>query len=213
MIGCPLCESPSVDDYARDIRRRYFRCSECGLIFADPASRLTRSQEKAVYDQHENSPSDPRYRQFLSRLAEPLKARLAKKKLHGLDFGSGPGPTLSVMLEESGYVMSVYDPFYAPDTSVLNRQYDFVTCTEAIEHFHKPGKEWRLLLGLIKPGGLLAIMTRLVPTAEPAGFLEWHYKNDPSHVSFFSRETFHYLAKRDCLQCELIGSDVVLLTK
>ncbi|HEX7025741.1 MAG TPA: class I SAM-dependent methyltransferase [Gammaproteobacteria bacterium] len=209
--NCPLCESTAIDGYAHDRSRIYFRCDECSLIFADPASRLNRTEEKAVYDQHKNNPDDPEYRQFLSRLAEPLKERLGKRKLHGLDFGSGPGPTLTVMLEESGYRMSLYDPFYASDTSVLDRQYDFVTCTEAIEHFNAPAREWRLLLELVKPGGLLAIMTRL--TDETDDFTQWHYKNDPSHVSFFSRETFYYLAKRDCLQCELIGSDVVLLTK
>ena len=211
MSACPLCESSAVADYARDTRRAYFRCGECALIFADPASRLARGEEKAVYDQHENSPADPRYRQFLDRLAEPLKARLTNRNSHGLDFGSGPGPTLSVMLEESGCVMSLYDPFYAPDTSVLNRQYDFVTCTEAIEHFHVPGREWRLLLKLVKPGGLLAIMTRLV--TESGDFLQWHYKNDPSHVSFFSPQTFRYLAKRDRLKCELIGNDIIFLMR
>lgn len=211
MKSCPLCESLTASNYARDNRRHYFRCVRCALIFADPASRPARGEEKAVYDQHQNSPDDPGYRQFLNRLADPLVKRLGNRKLHGLDFGSGPGPTLSIMLKEQGYRMSIYDPFYAADTVVLNRQYDFVTCTEAIEHFHVPGREWRLLLDLVKPGGCLAIMTRLVE--ETDDFLQWYYKNDPTHVSFFSRGTFDYLAERDCLQCELIGKDVVLLTK
>lgn len=210
-MHCPLCEQPSAGDFARGFRRAYFRCGECSLIFADPAARLSRREEKAVYDQHRNDPGDVDYRRFLNRLARPLKQRLGEKKLHGLDFGSGPGPTLSVMLEEAGHVMSVYDPFYAPDTSVLRRQYDFVTCTEAIEHFNTPAREWRLLLGLVKPGGWLAIMTRLV--TRPEHFTQWHYKNDPTHVSFFSQRTFHYLARRDGLEHELIGNDVILLAK
>lgn len=210
-MHCPLCEQPSASGFTQDARRAYFRCDECALIFADPAARLTRREEKAVYDHHRNDPSDPDYRRFLNRLAQPLKQRLGQKKLRGLDFGSGPGPTLSVMLEEAGHVMSVYDPFYAPDASILGRQYDFVTCTEAIEHFNTPAREWRLLLDLVKPGGRLGIMTRLVTRAEH--FPDWHYKNDPTHVSFFSRHTFRYLAKRDGLECEAIGDDVILLMK
>jgi len=32
-------------------------------------------------------------------------------------------------------------------------------------------------------------------------------------VSFFSRETFRYLAKRDGLKVEFVGNDVILLRK
>jgi len=51
-----------------------------------------------------NSPDDPRYRAFLSRLFIPLNERIAPESC-GLDFGSGPGPTLSVMFEEQGHTM------------------------------------------------------------------------------------------------------------
>jgi len=34
--------------------------------------------------------------------------------LHGLDYGCGPGPTLSVMLREKGFKMADYDPFFKP---------------------------------------------------------------------------------------------------
>jgi SAM-dependent methyltransferase len=208
MPSCPLCESAPAPELCRDRRRRYFQCAACALIFADPAARPTHAEERAVYDLHQNNPADPDYRRFLNRLAKPLTRRLAKKGLRGLDFGSGPGPTLSAMLEETGYKMSIYDPLYAPDASVLERRYDFVTCTEAIEHFHTPAREWRRLLGLVKPGGWLGIMTRLVP--QRGDFADWYYKNDPTHVSFFSRETFRHLARRDCLNCEFVGEDVIL---
>jgi len=46
--------------------------------------------------------ADPRYRRFLARLAEPLIAHLPKGA-RGLDFGCGPGPTLSLMLREAGF--------------------------------------------------------------------------------------------------------------
>ena len=107
--------------------------------------------------------------------------------------------------------MAIYDPYFAPDPSVLTRQYDFVTCTEAIEHFNQPAKEWGLLLSMIKPGGWLGLMTKLATDAE--AFTRWHYKNDPTHVSFFSRDTFRFLAQRDGLEVEFVGNDVILLRK
>lgn len=115
------------------------------------------------------------------------------------------------MLEEMGHTMSLYDPYYAPDASVLNRQYDFVTCTETIEHLHRPAREWQILKGLVAPGGWLAIMTQLAPGLDD--FKRWWYINDPTHVCFFRRETFRFLATRDDLKCEFVDDDVLLLQR
>ncbi|GLS85007.1 methyltransferase [Paraferrimonas haliotis] len=180
------------------------------MVFADPNSLLPPQAEKSVYQNHQNTPEDKGYRKFLSRLAEPLKERLPLYQ-NGLDFGCGPGPTLHLMLEEAQHTVSIYDPYFAPDRQVLRHKYDFVTCTEAIEHFYRPGREWQLLCQLLKDNGWLAIMTKLV--INEAAFANWHYKNDPTHVSFFSRETFEYLAKRDGFSLEFIGQDVILMQK
>lgn len=218
---CPLCQHTKTFYFSEDKRRTYFRCSRCHLVFADTASCLSAEDEKAIYDQHENHVDDPGYRGFLGRFVTPLLTTLQQENqtpddesslnLIGLDFGCGPGPALAAMLAESGIRMSLYDPFYANDLSVLSHQYDLVTCTEAIEHFNTPHKEWALLLRLLKPHGLLAIMTKLVIDAD--AFSRWHYKNDPTHVSFFSRETFCYLAKRDGFEVHFVGNDVILMRK
>lgn len=227
MHTCPLCLGVSTRDFCSDRHRRYFHCDTCTLIFADPDTLLSSTAEKAVYDHHQNSPEDEGYRQFLSQLANPLSARLGKQPLHGLDFGSGPGSALPVLLQEKGYRMAVYDPYYAPDPAVLAQRFDFITCTEAIEHFYQPAREWRLLLGLLKPGGWLGLMTSLTThistkpatnqttdlTVNVTDFAQWHYKNDPTHVSFFSHNTFQYLAERDALSLEFIGPKVILLRK
>lgn len=208
-LCCPLCDSSDHVPFWQD-RRHYHRCRQCWLIFVDPAERLAAEQEKAVYDQHCNHTGDAGYRRFLGRLAEPLTARLAPAS-HGLDFGCGPGPALAAMLAEAGFAITTYDPYYADYPERLQQRYDFVTCTEAIEHFYHPGREWRRLLALLKPGGWLGLMTKLA--RDQAAFANWHYKQDPTHVSFFSRETFLWLAARDGLGIEFIGADVILLHK
>ena len=211
---CPLCERLKTNIFLREPGRAYYRCPDCRLIFADPAALPSPEEEKQRYLLHRNSPDDQNYREFLSRLAGPLAQHLGNKPLAGLDFGCGPGPALSVILEEMGYLMETYDPFFADNPSALSKQYDFVTCTETIEHFHFPGKEWSLLLSIIKPGGWLGIMTKMVadPDNENA-FAGWHYRTDFTHVSFFSKETFRYLSKRDGLTVQFIDSDVILLKK
>jgi len=129
---------------------------------------------------------------------------------HGLDFGSGPGPTLSIMFEEAGHQMAIYDHFYAKDASALDKKYDFITATEVVEHLHKPAETLGLLKTLIKPRGVFGIMTKLSTGLKD--FETWHYKNDPTHVCFFSQKTFLFLSKKWGWDVEFIGKDVVIFT-
>ena len=208
---CPLCFCPNTRAFYLDSDRAYLHCPICDLIFVDRSALLDPESEKVRYDLHENNPDDPGYRMFLNQLAEPLLDRLDPPPLRGLDFGSGPSPTLSIMLAEHGHIMRIYDHFYAPNPEILVDSYDFVTCSETIEHFYTPRIEWDLLVNLIKPGGWLGFMTQMHPSL--AKFPNWHYKNDDTHVSFFSQKTFNFLAHQDGLFVELFGENVILFQK
>ncbi|MFP6742599.1 MAG: class I SAM-dependent methyltransferase [Alphaproteobacteria bacterium] len=208
--ACPLCGNTSIDPYHRDNVREYLFCRICQLVFVPPGQHLSAADEKACYDRHDNRPDDPRYRRFLDRLFAPLSQRLAPRA-KGLDFGCGPGPTLSVMFEEAGHPMALYDPFYAPDRAVLPGPYDFITLSEVAEHLAAPGKELDNLWAALAPGGRLGIMTKRV--RDPAAFKSWHYINDPTHVCFFSEATFRWLADRWSATLDVVGDDVVLLEK
>ena len=210
-IYCPLCKNTIGSSYFySDSQRDYYRCSNCNLIHVPPFQYLSREDELTEYDKHQNSQSDPGYRKFLNRLFLPLNTRLNPGS-YGLDFGSGPGPTLSVMFEEEGHFMSLYDPFYAPDKSVLNNQCDFITASEVVEHLHNPAIELNLLWSILKPGGWLGLMTKLALDKEI--FSKWHYKNDPTHVCFFSKETMEWMALKWKAEIFFIGNDVVLFQK
>ncbi|MFO8024560.1 class I SAM-dependent methyltransferase [Thiohalophilus sp.] len=210
-LTCPLCRH-CAELFCADRRRRFYHCPQCDLISADPAAHLDRAGEKAVYDLHENDPADPRYRTFLAQLTEPLLGRL-RPGMEGLDYGCGPGPTLSGMLREAGMVMHDYDPLYAPVENLLERTYDFVTCTEVVEHFYDPGEVWPQLAALVRPGGWLGVMTCLVTELEPAVFRSWGYKGDPTHVSFYRPATFDWLGQTLDFSVEQVSERVVLMHK
>ena len=210
MHTCPLCHHEETQAYFEDKVRSYLQCPQCQLVFVAPEQRLSSEREKAFYDLHENDPADAGYRRFLSRVYDPMIERLAPQS-YGLDFGCGPGPTLSLMLEEAGHQVALYDIFFHPDKDVLNVTYDFMTATEVIEHLHDPHTVWQQWLNLVKPGGWIGLMTKMVKNVE--AFAGWHYKSDLTHVVFFSRETFQFLAERDKLELEFIGNDVILLRK
>ena len=54
-------------------------------------------------------------------------------------------------------------------------------------------------------------MTKRVTGKE--AFATWHYKLDPTHISFFSEKTFEWLGDKWGVEPEFIGDDVVLFTK
>lgn len=209
-VHCPLCLGHSSLDYYQDKTRAFLQCATCSLVFVPPQFHLSEAREKAEYDLHRNDPQDPGYRNFLGRLWHPLWERLSPAAV-GLDFGSGPGPTLALMIAEAGFSCAIYDKFYAPDPQPLQQNYDFISASEVVEHLRQPRQELDRLFDLLNKNGFLGIMTKLV--RDQAAFSRWHYKNDLSHICFFSAQTFQWLAERWQARLELLGEDVILLQK
>lgn len=208
---CPLCNTPDAELYHTDRKRSYWKCSECDLVFVPSEFHLNSEQEKAVYDQHENNPDDPGYRKFLSRAWLPLREKL-KPGEHGLDFGCGPGPTLSLMAEEDGYPCTIFDLYFANTPEVLReRHYDFITSTEVIEHIAEPHAVLSQLLGMLKSLGHLCLMTKRHHPDQDFG--KWHYILDPTHITFYSEATFHWIAQHFNCSVEFPAQDVTILRK
>lgn len=206
--ACPLCSGASRPFHRSD--RDFLRCGTCALTFVPASQHLSPEAERARYATHRNSPEDAGYRAFLDRLLAPLAARLPPGA-RGLDFGSGPGPTASVMLRERGFVMTDYDPFFAPDEASLSAPYDFLTCTEVVEHLRRPAEGFQKLDGLLGAGGLLGVMTGVLE--DDAAFPSWWYHRDPTHVAFYRAETMSFIAGRFGWTLERPSRDVALFRK
>ncbi len=151
------------------------------------------------------------YVSFLKRLADPLMLKL-RGNSKGLDFGCGPGPTLSVILKDKGHEIFNYDPYYFPDSSLLNNKYDFITCTEVLEHFYQPRKEFLLLDTLLKENNsFLGIMTQILP--QGTDFNTWWYHRDPTHVSIYSLKTFLWISEWMGWKMQIPENGVVIYSK
>ena len=186
----------------------YRRCDRCDATFLTRDHWPSVEQELAHYDSHQNNVDDPAYRRFLSRVSRPLLAVLAERS-RGLDYGCGPGPALAAMLEGRGHTMALYDPFYQPDQTALERTYDFITCTEVAEHFQQPAEEFDRLDRLLKPGGWLAVMTML--QTDDARFANWHYRRDPTHVVFYRETTLRRIAEDRGWSIRMMPRNVALM--
>ncbi len=214
-MRCTLCEAGNpvlvhqkVDPHHGE--RLYYQCQTCRLIFLDPAQYLSAWDEQSRYDLHQNSPDDQGYVDFLNQLLDPLSERL-QPGAAGLDYGCGPGPTVSVIMRQRGFQMKDYDPLYANDTALIDQAYDFVTCTEVIEHFYQPARDLARLDRCVKPGGWMGLMTGMYRDVE--SFKGWWYHSEPTHVIFFHQDTFKWLSQKMGWTIEYLTDRVVIFQK
>lgn len=210
-----MCSSRKLRHFYEDTSQQYaatyYQCEKCRLIFASRRDLPEPKEEFERYETHENDPADKGYRDFLGQLMHPMN-RLLEKGSKGLDFGSGPGPTLDIMFEERGHEMKIYDPFYADNPAVFEDSYDFITATEVAEHLFHPGKEFERLWRCLRSGGYLGIMTKIAPDDRDR-FADWHYRLDITHVTFYTGDTFQWMADHWSASMDIQGSRVVIFQK
>jgi len=187
---CPLCGELGQFSSVTNLKRVFFRCPSCDLLFVDPSHLLSPEEEKKRYESHNNDIQDPRYQDFLRPLYEVVHQTFPSTA-KGLDFGAGPGPALSEMLKKQGFEIELYDPFFWPNKKALDTQYDFISASEVVEHFSDPSREFKLLRSLLKPEGALFVMT--LPHAPEVDLSQWYYLKDPTHVCAYSRTTFNWI--------------------
>ncbi len=194
-VTCPLCLLPGPADRSGKVAgaddRDYCKCDNCSLIFADPRHYLSAEDARARYATHQNSIDNLGYVKFLNRLLIPMRSFL-DSSMRGLDYGCGPGPTISGLLQRQGMACDDFDPLFFDQP--LHPPYDYIVCTECFEHFQRPDRDIARIVELLKPGGKLGIMTEL--WQDPDQFKTWYYTRDPTHVCFFHQQTIHYLARR-----------------
>ncbi len=190
---CPLCRcgGSKILTFQTRKKRRYWHCRACNLVFLDTDALPTLEQEKEIYTFHQNSPEHPGYVAFLQRIIQPALTYL-NPTMRGLDYGCGPGPTLSVLLEREDISCHNYDPIFFPDDP--QGRYDFIFATECFEHFHSPAAELSHLSALLQPRGFLFVMTEL--WHERIDFRTWYYISDPSHVSFYHLNSFDFICRQ-----------------
>jgi hypothetical protein len=131
--ACPLCGAIKELLFVQGPdKRKYIFCATCFLIYVDKQDLLNKEDERKRYLTHNNSVDQEGYVQFLSQAIDPALKFLAKDMV-GVDYGGGPGPTLSTLLLRKGYECEDYDPFFMEHD--LEKKFDFIFCTEAFEHF------------------------------------------------------------------------------
>lgn len=193
-MRCLICHADTDCFVDAALELESYRCPDCGTIFKDPQSHQTFSLQKQRYDLHENDPSDEGYRRYFQHFLDWVLPQ-AGEPGNSLDFGCGSSTLLADMLAQRGWKPTAYDPIYHPQQDYRDTLYDLITAVEVFEHLHDPDATFGMLAGLLGKEGYLAIRTEFVPDSIEA-YLRWYYRQDPTHVVFFTPEAFGQLCAR-----------------
>ena len=189
------------------------RCEDCGHSFADPCptpafiNALYSALEDPLYDEE----SGGREKNFLRVFKTLEKLRPEKGRL--LDVGSATGILMDLAArlgwETEGVEPSSWAVTYARKKYGLTihervfemapleaASFDVVTMIDFIEHTARPYDVMRKAAEVLRPGGLLCIVTPDIRSAASrlARGKWWHLR--PAHLACFSRRSLDALLKR-----------------
>lgn len=189
-VACPLCNGRSALFY-RSPRRNFHRCLVCKGIFVPGQFHPSPEEEYQRYLKHNNNVFDQGYKASVQPVIDYVLTNYSHNH-QGLDYGSGPSSAVVYWLRQAGFDILEYDPFFKPDTPLGESRFDYITCTEVMEHFRQPRQSFIKLRELLKPGGLLICTTNIYN--EKINFETWFYKNDLTHLFFYTEESIGQLA-------------------
>ena len=198
MDKCLICNNDTKILNDSQIKVTYSVCDKCGFIHKNKEHHVDKEEEHRQYTLHNNSFNSEGYVNIFKKLIKNYITPLHDKG-NILEYGSGPGPVLKELLIKEGHTVYDFDPFFNENKEYQNHQYNLITSTEVVEHFHNPLNEFEHLASLLEPSGYLLIMTRL-RTATLDEFLNWWYRRDTTHVSFYTMESLIIIAKKFSLK-------------
>lgn len=207
MNRCKICKGET-ESFVQDIFKvTYHSCPSCEFIFKDEDDLVTEEAEHEIYETHENSIVNDGYVAYLKRFLDHAVIPFYNEHKQALDFGSGPTPVLSMVMERDyGFRVDIYDLFYAPLKSYEGKTYDVVTSVEVVEHLLNPLTQFETMKSVMKKDGILAIQTQFHPR-DVDEFRKWYYMRDRTHIAFYTRKTMEKIG--EILELDLIYCDDV----
>ena len=193
MKTCTVCKNNKIEFFLNIENLDYWQCKLCKATMLNPIHHISSNKEKKHYLKHNNEIDDTRYRDFLTNLIEPLKDKICVNDI-GLDYGCGYAPALADILKKDGFNIELYDPFFFKNENIFFRKFNFITCSEVVEHFFKPYEEFNKIDGLLAEKSWFAVMTSFM--TEDYLFKNWYYRRDPTHVVFYKKITFKIIANQ-----------------
>ena len=213
-MKCSLCNTTIKDKKTDSQGKKYHICNKCELIQLDKSFYLSSEKEKQRYELHENGTNNKGYINYLNNIISNSVTPFLKPGDRLLDFGCGPEKIWANILKGKGISVSTFDPFFDNNNGWINKNYNLITAIEVFEHLTSPAKDLEILSNCLGTGNYLIIRTMLHNNNWET-FTKWWYKDDPTHVSFYSRKTINFICRNWNYQLVQItdNCEIVLMKK
>lgn len=192
---CKCCKSQIKSQFCVK-NKMYHYCDFCKSVFLDNEFLLSEQNQLDRYLLHNNTLENIGYKKYLQKFLDEVMSVAELKNHFYLDYGSGPNPCLVELVKEKYPNFSSiegWDLYFTKDFSPKENFYSLITCLEVAEHFENPEESFKHINSLLKKGGFLAIQTQLFVSESEfekteKKFATWWYKEDTTHVTFYSKE-------------------------
>lgn len=223
MKFCIFCNQPHIEHFIVKSGKKYWYCRHCKGFFMDIFEQLPKDEQKKRYLLHDNSLQNKGYKEYLDKIIKKSADyyqrydKKYKNLIHIFDFGSGPIPALTQLLAQKKYFtenicVKHWDPlFFAYDTGFKTGA-DIIFCIEVVEHFENPQKDFKKLADVGAKNSIFFIKTQPAPSSIQQ-FTTWWYKEDATHVAFYSQQALVYCAKNAGLELLELDNDFFILKK
>lgn len=213
-MNCRICDTQSAIFFGDS--RTFYKCPVCGLIFTDEFAGGEEA-EKHYKGQWTNADADFWRGQVDGLLGVIGRYRNRVGKV--LDFGSGSGD-ITKEFQARGIDATPLEPMihgYLKDQSYRHK-FDVVVGVEVIEHLPNLLEELKVIDRFLSDDGIMIFTTILTNTfIESANaadvFKAWWYKDDRTHVSFFSNQSIAKLAEICGYGADVYGEQLFVLKK
>lgn len=169
-LKCPICNAKKISRISD--RQQLYQCNDCSHRFTIIDKDKQEQYSDDYFDKgHKNWFENPNYSLFNFIYGEITK--FAKgKEIDLLDVGCGKGDFLKFIADKknSGIKLVGIDLTSNVDSRIefikgdfleyrFSRKFDVICCLAVVEHIHNPNVFVTKLYKLLKPGGMLCVMT------------------------------------------------------
>ena len=213
-MNCRICETESSLFYS-DVRS-FYKCPSCTLIFTNETADNV-AAEKHYKDQWNNADKN-----FWKQQTDGLLSVIHRYKMpvgRVLDFGSGTGE-ITKEFQARGIEATPLEPMihgYLKDQNYPDK-FDVVVGVEVIEHLPDMREELKEIEKNLSADGIMLFTTILTDSFidsinEVEQFKGWWYKDDPTHVSFFSSKSILRLAEIMIYTADIYSAQLFVLKR
>jgi len=208
-MTCLICQHRMEEAFKAKVLDKYnvsyYHCPQCGFLQAEPPYWLDEAYKEPINAEDTGLLS----RNILfSEVTAILLFFLFDKNKKFLDYAGGLG-VFTRLMRDIGFDFFWHDPMTTNllargfENKYLSEKYELLTTFESFEHFTDPLTEINKMLAI---SNNILFSTFLLPSSVPKPDW-WYYQFEHGqHISFYSKESLLYIAKKNGLHYYTHGS-------